>query len=125
MAGAEQRPGHAGFLFATATADVGSTTGFERASFGVAQRGARAIDQQHAQITVATLADAQEDVATTAGLLAWNQAKPGAEFTPAAELPRVAYRRDQRGRDQRPDALDLGQTLAALILFKELFTRCS
>ncbi len=109
--------------------DVGSAAGFEsayprspriRALFGVAYRRTRALDQQHAQITIATLGDAQEDVAPAAGLLAWNQAKLGAQFTPASELPRVAYRRDQRGRDQRPDALDLDQTLAALILFEEL-----
>jgi hypothetical protein len=30
------------------------------------------MDQQHAQITIATLGDAQEDVAPAAGLLAWN-----------------------------------------------------
>ena len=76
------------------------------------------MNEQRAQIAVATLADTQEHIATTAGMLTRDQAEPGAEFTPVFEFVRVAYGGDQRGRDQRSNPFNLGQTRTALVLAK-------
>ncbi len=72
------------------------------------------MDEERWQVTVAAFADSEQNRLAPAGVLTRYLAQPRAQFPTALELMRVAHRRDQRGRDQRSDAFDLGQSLDEL-----------
>jgi hypothetical protein len=70
--------------------DIRTTPGFQPAyrnaawiltSLDHAYCEASSVNEQGTQVAIAALADTQEYIAATAGMLTRHQAKPGAEFT--------------------------------------------
>ena len=56
------------------------------------------MNEQRAQIAIAALADAQEHISPTTGMLARDQAQPGAKFASAFELVGITHCRNQCSR---------------------------
>ena len=85
-----------------------------------AHDGARAMNQQLAQVGVAALADAEQPVAAAGGMLAGYQAEEGRQAPAITEQARVAADGgDQGGGDQGTDAGDGHQALGRLALAGE------
>jgi len=68
-------------------------------SFNRSHGRSRTVNQQGAQVAIASLADPEQHCAATAGTMAWNQSEISCELAPAFELSGVAYRSHQCGRD--------------------------
>jgi hypothetical protein len=79
----------------------------------------RTVNQQRAQVTIATLADPEQHRAATTGAMAGNQSEIGCQFAFAFELGGIADRSHQCGRDQRTHAFQFSQPRAAFILAEE------
>ena len=73
------------------------------------------MDQQRAQVTVASLADPADALFATASLDAQRQPEPRREVPRRLELPAVADRGDERRGRHRPDAWGRGKALACLV----------
>src|ERR1700678_4786573 len=68
------------------------------------QRRSRAVDQQLAKISVASLADAKKLRSAAGGELRWDQTQPRRQVATVLESLALADRRDQRRGDCRADA---------------------
>src|SRR5277367_213280 len=82
------------------------------------QRRSRAVDQQLAKISVASLADAKKLRSAAGGELTWDQTQPRCQVATVLESLALADRRDQRRSDCRADARDGRQSTSVLILFR-------
>jgi hypothetical protein len=89
-------------------------------SLGFAENGPRTMDHQGAQISVAAFTDPEQPGLPAARPLPWNQSKPGGRLASVLETIPVTDRRYQRRRGDRPNALDLANTLALLVGSKEV-----
>jgi hypothetical protein len=107
--------------------DIRATPGFQPAYRNTAwilapldraYRRASSINEQRALLAIAALADTQENIPPTTGMLARYQAQPGAQFPATLELMGVTHCRNQCGRSQGPNPFHFGQTLTTFILPK-------
>src|SRR5262245_24148085 len=78
---------------------------------GRPEDGACAMDEQHAEIDVATLADGAEAADETAGAFAGRQAQVAGEVTCGGEALHIADEGDQGGGSEETDAGDGTQTV--------------
>jgi len=83
------------------------------------QGGARTVNQQRAQIAIATFADPQQHLAPTAGAMAWHQSETGRQFAPAPKLGGVTDRGDQGGCGHRTHTFHNSHALAAFMLAEQ------
>lgn len=60
--------------------------GAEWLAFGMPNNCSRPVDQQSAQISVATFANAKQQLFAAAGVLFWNQSKPCSQLPAVFEL---------------------------------------
>src|ERR1700685_2674822 len=81
------------------------------------QRRSRAVDQQLAKISVASLADAKKLRSAAGGELTWDQTQPRRQVATVLESLALPDRRDQRRGNCRADARDGRQSTSVLILF--------
>ena len=77
--------------------DAGELRSLAGCRGGRAQDGSRAMGQQHAQVLVATLADAPEVAGAAGGGLLWCQAEPGGEVAGIGEVGDASSRRRSDG----------------------------
>src|SRR5262252_9549651 len=75
---------------------------------------ARPMDQQGAQVAIATFADAEQAITAATGPLLGYQPEPGGELATILEAFPITDRGHQRRRAQRANALDLAETLTKL-----------
>src|SRR5439155_6502609 len=85
------------------------------------QYGPSSVDQHATQIDVAALADAEQLLLASGGVLAGHDANPGCEVPPTAKGSPVADCGHGCRRDQRAEAGDLAQTPAKSVLFSVEF----
>ena len=90
--------------------------GLVRLALGGVDHRARPVNQQRAQVGVATLAHAQQRGLAAARMLARHQAQPGRHLAPAGEVLCVAYAGHQRAGRDRADPRDLLELSAGLVL---------
>lgn len=74
------------------------------------------MDQHGPQISVATLAHAQEILLAAAGMLAWNEPQPGSKLPAVVEVLRIANGCHQSGCGERADSWFLLEALAHCIV---------
>lgn len=84
--------------------------------WGVAQRGARPVDQQRAQIPIARSGDASQPGLTATGMLLGSQAQPGGKLPPILEELALADARHHRCGRNRPHPRERQQPLRRLAL---------
>jgi hypothetical protein len=82
---------------------------FRRHGLGPLQAAARALDQQGAQVGVATTADRAQARMTAAGVLGRHQSQPGRQLPTLLKFARVADRGDRRIGGDRSDTDDRAQ----------------
>jgi hypothetical protein len=78
--------------------------GRARRFLGVTEDGAGAVDQQHAKVRIAALANRPEMAARAARMLAWGEAEIAREVAARGEAPRVSDAGDERGRREEANA---------------------
>src|SRR5215467_5300164 len=83
------------------------------------QHSPSAVDQHASQIDVAALADAQQLLFASSGVLPGYDAQPGGEVPSAPKGSSVADGGDSGGGDQRAEAGNLAQPPAECILFAD------
>src|SRR6516165_8774271 len=81
---------------------------------GSPERGARPMDQQGAQVAIATFTDAEQAITAAAGPLLGYEPEPGGELAAILEALPITDCGHQRRRAQRANALDLAETLTNL-----------
>ena len=70
----------------------------------VHEDGARAVDEESAQVAITTLGDASQVAFEAAGVLAWRQAEIAGEMAAGRKASNVADEGDECGGDEQPDA---------------------
>src|SRR5262249_23624177 len=75
-----------------------------RPTRGMKLNGTGALDEEHAQIAIATLGDASKYRAVPGRHLLWHQAKPRGEVAPFSEGGSIADRGHGRAGNDRADA---------------------
>jgi hypothetical protein len=85
------------------------------------QYGPSTVDQHATQIDVAALADAEQLLLASGGVLAGHDANPGCEVPPTAKGSPVADCGHRCSGDQRTKAGNLAQTPAKRVLFANAF----
>jgi len=73
------------------------------------------MNQKATDITIAALGNAPEPLFATAGMLSWNQPKPGSQLTPGMELCCVADRGHKGRGCDHPNARDRLEPTAGLV----------
>lgn len=85
-------------------------------SIGLAHDGVGALDEEPAQVDIAPLADAQQDVLTARGMLARHQPQRGREVSTAGKLRSVPDIGRHRTRGDGADAGDAQQAVGGFLL---------
>jgi hypothetical protein len=75
----------------------------------------RAMNEERAHITIATLANAEQFVFATTGVLPRHEAEPGSQMTSILKGTRIGDGRDDGGSGQWPHSFNRSQSLAAFI----------
>ena len=78
---------------------------------GGADHRSRPVDEQGPQVSVASLADAQQPLLAARAVLPWREPERCGHLPAVGKLFPIAHRRDQRGCDDRPDTAKLLQAL--------------
>ena len=95
---------------------LGQTQRPLRRRLAVAERGPGAVDQQGAQVTVASLGDTERAHPPAGAPVARHQAEPGRELPARAERCRIAHRGDGCRRREHADTGDLGNPPAGRVV---------
>ena len=83
------------------------------------QHDPRCLHEQNAQVAVAPLGYLAEDCAVASRHLLWHEAKPGGEVATFGERLAGADRGHHSAGDDRPDARNAHQPLAAAVLARK------